>query len=312
MSYTNTADETLNSNVSVDARPLSERAMLVSLSLGAWQGLAIDRDVTREVAERHDAENPGIFRKFLVAREAVKTVQRVQREARGFFYAHTLPWIDGGMRIRPAERYIEFVAQIREWERRCEAAADAFAEAYPALVETARVELNGLFREEDYPSAEEVRARFRFEYHAAPLPVADDFRVALPASEAERIRTELRRRLADAQAQAMADLWQRLHKAVTHAVEQLSKPEQTFRDTLLGNLAELVELLPSLNIGGDERLAAAGVEIERRLLSVSAGLLVENREALKAANDELRTNPQARAEAAKAAKAIADKMAACF
>ena len=37
---------------------------------------------------------------------------------------------------------------------------DEFLEIYPSYIEQVRPELNGLFREEDYPSVEKLRRKF--------------------------------------------------------------------------------------------------------------------------------------------------------
>jgi len=44
-------------------------------------------------------------------------------------------------------------------------------------------ELNGLFREEDYPAAEKLRKKFGVKLEVLPIPTGNDFRVQMSAEE---------------------------------------------------------------------------------------------------------------------------------
>ena len=58
------------------------------------------------------------------------------------------------------------------------------------FIEQVRPELNGLFREEDYPSAEKLRAKFGVKLEVLPIPSGDDFRVTLSEEEQARSRVK--------------------------------------------------------------------------------------------------------------------------
>jgi len=100
---------------------------------------------------------------------------------------------------------------------------------------------------------------------------------------------------------ASRELWQRLYDAVHHMAERLAKYKATdegvehpFRDTVVTNLVKLIDVLPKLNVTHDP-------ELERLAAEVRGSLLVDPK--------ELRASESVREETAKAAAAIADRMA---
>lgn len=280
---------------------LHEKAMLVWLNISMWTARKYDRKVSDKVAADHGARSEaGRYNKALVAREAIKAVEQRATACRNFHRDNTLPWGDNGARILPSMNFDHYSAQMRQLRADYERAVTAFVDSYPSLMEDARALLNGMFKEEDYPPAASIGARFGFAINIDPIPLAADFRVDLASNETDRIRQEIEARVQDGQAQAMHELWDRLHKAVTHmAVKLLEDPEgkksPIFRDTLVTNLCELAALLPRLNVTNDPNLEAMVKEVEDRLCIHDP--------------QELRDQPEVRKEVAEDAKAILDAMA---
>src|SRR5512138_3929903 len=142
-------------------KTLTEKAMLVRLSISQWTARRHDAQATREVIENHKASSDaGRFNKALVDPEALRPIQKIANEARTFHYAQTLPWGDDDSRILPAENYLEYTKAVRDLSDRFDQAARGFAGEYPALIERARVALNGLFRAADYPAGDDILRRF--------------------------------------------------------------------------------------------------------------------------------------------------------
>ena len=84
--------------------------------------------------------------------------------------------------------------------------------------------------------------------------------------EVARIRKDIEARSTAATETAMADLWTRLHDVVSKMAERLGTKDAIFRDSLVDNVAELVDLLPRLNLTGDARLDAMRREVADKLL----------------------------------------------
>jgi hypothetical protein len=236
---------------------LSQKAMLVGLSIHGWHARKYDRKISEEVAQQHTAtSDAGRFNKHLLPgnAESYEAVHKKGRELRSFYYENTLPWSKDGQRILPAANYEDFSEGIRKFRREYAMLAEDFLREYPILKEDARILLNGMFNEMDYPTAEDMRAKFAVELDTLPLPSAEDFRVTLANGEVARIQQEIETRLQREFLKSNQDLWNRLRLAVDNMVLRLGNPEGRFHDSLIGNLQAIVELIPKLNVTGDESL----------------------------------------------------------
>src|SRR5690606_11145816 len=104
-------------------------------------------------------------------------------------------------------------------------AVDAFIEAYPRLVEAERENLGKLWRASDYPSADEMRASFRFGLAVEPLPRADDLRLRLSAEHAEEVRKEVETLTHERLSRAVSNIYDQLTEQVMIAKEKLDDPD---------------------------------------------------------------------------------------
>jgi hypothetical protein len=143
-------------------------------------------------------------------------------------------------------------------------------------------ELNGLFREEDYPSTEKLRNKFGVRLEVLPIPSGNDFRVTLSEEEQARVAREIDENVRQSLQKGTEDLWTRLKGVVAHMVERLNEPESRFHASLVSNICELVDLLPRLNVNQDEELNRFAGEIRDRLCGFTARDLKKN-EILRAA-----------------------------
>lgn len=256
---------------------LSEQCMIVRLSMSQWTARKFDKTATNEVAATHgNRPDIGRYNKILVEREEIQKIGKITGAARTWHYANTLPWGDDGARILPATHYQVYSAKMREFRAEFETQVSAFVLAYPRLISEARTLLNGLYRPEDYPTTERIQAKYQFSVQIDPLPDAEDFRVSVGSMERATIQQDITARVQSGIAAANRDLWERLHTAISHMSEALSTPDKIFRDSLVGNIAELCELLPRLNITGDAKLEAMAQEAAARLTGANAQTLRDN------------------------------------
>ena len=236
---------------------LSARAMLAGLTIAQWSGRKLDRQVTDETNRAHGAAaDAGRFNKSLVSRDALAEIVSIANGARKEHYARTLPWHDDGNRILSASGYQAYTAAMRALRIKFDDAVYMFLRDYPSFVVNARARLNGMFHESDYPDASEIATRFRFRTDLWPMPDAADFRVDVGDDAAAAIRADITARTEAAVDAAMRDVFTRVSDAVGRMAEKLSATREThkgdaaaiFRDSLVENVRELVNLLPSLNI----------------------------------------------------------------
>lgn len=276
---------------------LAARAMLVSLNLSIWTARRYDRKASQEVAENHGAKtDAGRYHKRLIDKaDAYEAIVTIGREARDFYYRYTLPWANDGARILPASAYMDFADAMRHRGQQFDQAVTQFVAAYPELRQAARTVLGSLYNPADYPEPETIGRLFKFKVSVLPLPTAGDFRVQLADDTTQALRDSITEQVEAATAEAMRDLYGRLHGAVSNMVRRLSDPDAIFRDSLVTNLQEVCDVLPKLNLTNDPHLEALRQDTLRDLCGHAPATL----------RDDKRT----RADVAAKAKAIEARMA---
>jgi len=261
---------------------IHSRALLVWLTISTWSARKYDRKVSDEVNRQHNASSDaGRYNKFLLPGDAAsyKTLVTLAGSIRAQHYADTLAWSDEGWRLLPTANYLQYTATFRKRAQEFQNALDEFVADYPLLRDRARVKLNGLFRDEDYPSAQDIRQRFALNVEYAPVPADGDLRVDLSSDQIGEIETAISNRVERAVGIAVQDSWQRLYTVVGKISERLNTPDAIFRDSLIENAADLCDTLKRLNVTDDPDLEAMRVRVLRDLTRVSPETLRENKSA---------------------------------
>jgi hypothetical protein len=207
---------------------ITERAMLAAVHISVWTAVKHDRKVSRKVADEHGApETAGRYNKKLLSGAGrLDDLRSLAAQIRQSFYKITLPWSDEGYRLLPAHFYFDWTQQMREFETIFERKVENFLALYPSYIEQVRPELNGLFREEDYPSAEKLRTKFGVKLEVLPIPSGEDFRVTMSAEEQARVAKEIDTNVRQSLTRGTADLWKRLQDVVSHMVDRLNEPDR--------------------------------------------------------------------------------------
>jgi hypothetical protein len=299
------------------ASPLKRKALLVSLTISQWSARKLDRKITTETNKRYAAtEDAGRYNKLLIGGSYLAELQGLVSEARLLHYRVTRPWADEGPRILPNALYENFSNNFRELKQKFEVAKKNFIRVYPEAVKQRQKQLNGAFDPADYPSVEEMEHKFQMTLRFMPLPDADDFRSDLDSEIVEDIRQEIAEASDQAVAGAMKATIEQIIATVGHMAERLKdykpaeveyaqptrrksgkgkrttleKAEGVFRDSLVKNVRELVDLLPAFNLTNDPELDKITKRMAKELCAEDA--------------DELRKNDKARKSVAKSADDI--------
>jgi hypothetical protein len=285
---------------------ITTKAMLVSLTIKAWSGAKIDKRVGQDVAAREGADNDaGHYSKKLVAKDALAEIKAISGEARTKHYEYTLPWSQDGARILPSAMHAKYAADMRQLQDRFELAVKGFMNDYEGQILLAQRRLGGMFVEADYPDPRDIDGKFAWEINVMPIPSGNDFRVSLSQDMTTAIRQDIEAKTGKAVQDATRSLFDRVTKTIAHMAESLEdygeviengkiKKINPFRDSVVGNIQELVDLLPALNITGDSTLTTVTEEIKNKLLARTA--------------EELRSMPVVRKEVAQHARKVLEDM----
>ena len=184
---------------------LNEKAMIVYLNISFWTARKYDKKVSQEIERQYNADEAGRYNKILIAREHLANIQKIISAARTFQYKNTLPWTDNGGRLLPAANYFDYVNAIRNFQDEYERETANFLVVYPSLKQEARLRLNAMFDEEDYPDVETLKTKYAFQNQITPVPEAEDFRVNLSSDEIDSIKESLEQQVKDSTEAAMHD-----------------------------------------------------------------------------------------------------------
>ena len=277
---------------------LNSDAMLVSLHIAAWSGRLYDRDASTHVAVHHDASaSAGRYNKRLLPKAAFAALNAALNKARATHYEQTMPWDDKGARLLTVanyERYTGLMDGLREKMVRERA---RFIEDYEDNIDRARLELGRLFRIQDYPSSAALPDKFAIRYRIAPVPDADHFIAQLASDDTERVKRDIERQVGERLNGAVGDLYRRLGEAVERVSDRLREDGDgkplVFRDSMIGNLRDLVDIVPRLNIFGDDELARLCERVKDRIASVEPDALRPSRTFDPAARNRVKRDADA-------------------
>ena len=269
---------------------LSQKAVLAHIAIGGWSARKLDRKITDETNQRYNASaDTGRYNKLLMPKEALDGINKVQSEARGEHYRVTMAWMDDGARILPSAMYMGYMKSMRDLKAKYEAEVRKFVKAYPQIVKDAPSRLGDAFNANDFPAADRIHGMFYFDIKVMPCPDAQDFRVDLAAEHLEDVKADIEQRMKEALDAAMKEPVKRIIDVVGNMADRLKnyKPavgklraEFTFRNSLVENVRDLVGLLPSFNLTGDEALRKITKQMQDALVKYDA--------------DELRTDAKIR------------------
>ena len=257
---------------------LTHDAMLVSLRINSWSGRLYDRQASQQVAVHNDADtSAGRYNKRLLPKQAFAALAATMSNARTSHNANTLPWDDQGGRLLTVANYERYTAALDTLVERVVRERARFIEDYDDYVDQARLDLGRLFRLEDYPGTEALQGKFAIRYRIVPVPDARHFMADLAQGETERVKRDIEQQVRTRLNDAQRDLYRRLGEAVERVGERLREDENgkplVFRDSLIENIRELVDVVPRLNIFADDDLTMLCREVKDKFAGIEPDAL---------------------------------------
>jgi hypothetical protein len=264
---------------------IASSAMLVELSISTWTARKLDKKVSAEVdSAKGTKTNAGNYNKNLLAGTGfLDTITKYAANARAWHISQTLPWSDNGLRLLPVSNFIAYKEQLNTLETNYKALVDKFIVAYPNLVSAAAFQLGALFDREEYPEAEKIASKFKFNVNFLPVPTAGDFRVDIGEDAKQELIASCNNAYNDRLNSAMKDAWTRLHEHLLRMSDRLADLEtprelksgelihtRVFRDSLLENAVELVSLLKHFNLTNDPTMEDARRDLADAIQNHSA------------------------------------------
>ena len=264
------------------APSISSAAVLVELSISTWTGRKLDKRASEEVTTNKHAQKgtANVNKKILGDCAELDAVQKFAANVRNCHYALTLPWSDTGLRLLTTKNFFDYQKQLTALQAEFNNLVEKFLAAYGWEVGQAQVRLGNLFNSSDYPSADSIRDKFKFNINYMPVPEAGDFRLDI-GNEAQRQIAEHYNNYYQTQLKtAMQDVWERAKTALTKMSERLdyadNQTKKIFRDSLVDNVLEVVDLMDTCNITGDTHMSAVKTKLKEALSGVTPEALRED------------------------------------
>jgi len=241
---------------------LAEKVVLVRLRRSWWRGNVTDFTISDEVTTAKNAsKDAGVFVKKIMRNDYFSACTAAFRAVDTYHKKMTVPWNDRAERALPADKYFEYAEKMRELMGKVESAVADFVGNLGDLIQNEHARLGDAFSFEDYPSADQLRSKYNIDLKFTPLQNLDDIRIAIPEEEKAKIRQDCEEMFAEKLGDITTDLWHRLHGSITRMVENLQKNDR-IHGTMITNICELVQMLPSLNVANDPQLAYMAREID--------------------------------------------------
>ena len=248
---------------------IQNRAMVVTLKVSTFTGAKLDPNVTRDVARRAkstsgsiDGKDVGRYTKNLINPKYLKDIRKAGNAIRHTHYRLTLPWNDNE-RLLPIKMVQDYRSQIDTLVDTFNDARAELIKNWPAIEADAKSRLGKMFSQSEFPNAQSIVGKYRADYRCEPI---GDFGVqgalldGLADDVKETIKQDWESEIAERVESAQSDLWSRLYNSLKHAAEKLQLDDdgepQIFRDTLVSNMSQIAQIIPALNITGNERIEA--------------------------------------------------------
>lgn len=271
---------------------LKEKVMIANLSISQWTARKYDKKVSLEIEAIHNTKEAGRFNKLLLQSNTLKEISKIVTKVRTYHYENTLPWGDNGDRILPTEKYFDYVTNIGQLKIEHQQLIDVFITEYKEEKEKAKIRLNTMYKEQDYPNEKQLKHKFNILITFLPIAESVDLRVNLSEEITNTIKQQITQELQNRVENATNEMLNRLKQAINHMWEKLHIPNEIFRDSLVSNIQQLTETLPLLNFNKDTRVKNA-IELAKKLIVDP---------------DKLRWNVKFRKEIAQKAKQILDNI----
>ena len=269
----------------IHAPSIASSAVLIDLSISCWTGRKLDKRASNDVTAQNNAAKgvANVHKKLLGDCAELDAVQKFAANARNAHYAMTMPWSDLGMRLCPTNKYIDqngYERTMTGLQTEFFRLTEAFLNAYECEIQNSQLKLGSLFNAEEYPSRESIASKFKFRFVAIPLPDAGDWRLDIGNEAAATMREQYEKFYGEQLTKAMNDVWERAHEALTKMSERLDYADDTtkkvFRDTLVTNVQEIVDLLGSMNITDDPVMAEAHKRLDAAMQGITPDALRED------------------------------------
>jgi len=267
---------------------LSDTAVIASVNITGWGGRPKDqRQITKLASELEVSSRDVNVTLNLLGSGSwyLERITSVGKRARACSQSFMVGSTGSGKHLLP-------VALLQDHAKKMDAYKDEFVKAvedlatnYEELVKDALVEWGGALSKDDFPSHNELLAKFFFDVEISPVPTANSFSDKLGVDD--YLKHHKKRIIAEEQSK-MKDATKHVYKSTVSQLEKLVGLKTKMRDDTLEIIRTHVAMMPKLNISKCSKLDA--VHLKMRELIDGINIDATSDEAVR---DDLNKNAKA-------------------
>lgn len=266
----------------IDTPSISSSALIVELNISAWSGRKKDKRASEEVTTSHQAKRgvANVNKALLPDCAELTAISKHVSNARNLHYSMTVPWSQSGLALVPVSVYFDYHHAMTGEQNTFYTLVEEFLDAYEWELSKAQVSLGSLFNRDEYPTRGQLERRFSFNINYLPVPEAGDFRVDLATEQKDMLREHFEGYYSQQLERSMKEVWERLYKVLSKMSERLDyagkEDKKIFRDTLVDNVIDVVDMLSTFNLMGDSQMEQMRIRLEDAFRGVTADGLRED------------------------------------
>jgi len=268
---------TTTARATYDNSDLRQRNLLCKLEITTFGTVRKNKRASSEACVREGANDrvaAVIQQLFDPSNPMLKKIVSLRGLMRNLHGSSTGPWDDEGFRIIRADAFGDYKEKQDDLITQFNAAVDELCKNRDDIVHDAQIKLGALFDPKDYPTGEELRARYSAELIAEIIPNRKDPRLDMDKDRQEKIVEEAQEAERAKIARNREHIIDTIVEELTHMRDALNRSGTkedgdvragAFRNSLVPRMQKLAATLPALNITNDPKITKIAQEIAQSL-----------------------------------------------
>jgi len=260
---------------------LASSAVLVSVDISVWSATKQDRGISDEVTTAKNADkSAGRYVKNLLANHPKhKAVVNYRQTIYNWLQRRTYKW-NQSQQLLPSVDVPKFKQEYHEHEIAFHALVDSLTTDYDSIVSDMAFKQGTMFNRTDYPTAEQVHAKFSLNLYVSEVPM-NDFRCGIAQDIADDLFTTYTKQshgIIDSIAQEQSERLVEVMESISHCCgvdeseingELRTKRRKIYEGTIQ-KARDYIESFKRFNLKNDSGLEQARLSLEKVLDGVKA------------------------------------------
>jgi hypothetical protein len=260
---------------------LASSAVLVSVDISVWSATKQDRGISDEVTTAKNADkSAGRYVKNLLANHPKhKAVVNYRQTIYNWLQRRTYRW-NQSQNLLPSVDVPKFKQEYHEHEIAFHALVDSLTTDYDSIVSDMAFKQGTMFNRNDYPTKEQVHAKFSLNLYVSEVPM-NDFRCGIANDIADDLFNTYKKQahgIIESIAQEQSERMVEVMTSISHCCGvdesevngEIRTKRRKIYDTTIQKALEMCESFKRFNLKNDSDLEQARASLEKVLRGVKA------------------------------------------